>query len=204
MKELKCSRCHKKEFVEESYNFKECGKCHARTEKRYPVIRQHEPRDFNVSTLFSFPSFESFLALELSVHKQRLSKDAKEELRKEWERRKGEWERDNSKRSAQLDSLFAIKQYPLRCQECLKIRIETRKYVENKDSTDIFFILNHCGKCPSCNDFFDALRHGFLEPELPIDPKQEEELRKEGFCSRKKFDESAKEFEEVFRKKDGD
>jgi len=39
MKEIKCSRCHRKVEVEPDYPFKECPKCHSRTQKRFPSLK---------------------------------------------------------------------------------------------------------------------------------------------------------------------
>jgi len=191
--EIKCSRCKKRKREGEDWKgFKECPKCHARTERRYPKIRQYEPSDFKVEQLFSFPSFEEFFAITVKTFGK---KTKREDARKEWELRKTDWERDNSKRIAQLDSLFAIKTYPLHSQECIKVRIEARKcFVDGDDSIDIFPILDHCKNCADCNNFFYALRNGFLALEPTIDPEQEAELRKEGFCSKKEWNELMNQF----------
>jgi hypothetical protein len=194
MKELKCSRCRCKRNVPEVWEYKECAKCHARTERRYPQIKQYEPRGFKVEQLFTFPSFENCLAVTLRVNK-RINKVTKQKLRKEYEQRKADWEKENSKRIAQLDALFAINKFPLHSQECVKIRIEGRKhYINGDDSWDNIAVVNHIGSCPSCNDFIMALRNGSLALEPTSDPEQEAELRKEGYCSLKEWNERMNEF----------
>ena len=186
MREIRCSRCHKKEFVEDSYRFKECHKCHARTERRYPKIRQYQPRDFKIETLFTFHSFEESLAFWERSGK-RLTKKDKEELRKKYEQEKTDWERENKKRIAKLDCLFAIKRYPLHSQLCVKIRIEARKHYLEGEEWDVYSVTNHMGRCDDCNAFVVALKNGNLVFDQLPDPKEEEQLRQEGYCSKKEW-----------------
>jgi len=188
MKEITCIRCHNKRDVPDDWKFKECGKCHDRTVRRFPVIRQHEPRDFNVSTLFSFPSFEDFRKSKIFRGEQ------KAKIVKEYELRKADWERDNSKRLAHLDCLFAIKRYPVHSQLCVKTRIEARKHYLEGEEWDVYSVTNHMGKCDNCNDFVVALKNGNLVFDQLPDPKEEEQLRQEGYCSHKEWNDLMNEF----------
>ena len=194
MKELKCSRCHKKEFVEESYRYHECHRCHDRTERRYPTIREYKPKDFNIETLYSFPSFEQSLANDERIYGKRIGKVAREKLWKEYQLKRADYDRDAPKRNAYVNAVYAHDRFPLRVQECKNVRDKARKLANGDDSVDKFSIIDHCGNCPSCNDFFNSLRNGTLALEPTSDPELEAELRKEGYCSLKEWNKWMNEF----------
>jgi len=181
-----------KVWVQDDWKYKECPKCHARTERRYPKIRQHESRDFKIETLFTFKTFEEILAFEMRG--KRISKVAKEKLRKEYDLRKADWERINKKRIAQYEAVFAITKFPIHGQKCIKVRIEARKHYFNGEEWDTFAITNHINKCSSCEDFIMALRNGSLALEPTSDPEQEKKNREEGYCSLKEWNDRMNEF----------
>lgn len=192
MREMRCSRNGQKVWVQDDWKYKECPKCHARTERRYPKIRQHESRDFKIETLFTYRTFEEVLAFEMRG--KRISKVAKEKLRKEYDLRKADWERENTKRIAQLDCLFAIKRYPVHSQLCVKIRIEARKHYLEGEEWDVYSVTNHMGRCDDCNAFVVALKNGNLVFDQLPNPKEEEQLRQEGYCSLKEWDDLMNQF----------
>lgn len=197
MKPLKCSRCGKR--LPDRWEYHECKKCRERTVKRYPQIRAHGRKDFDLQTLFTFRSFEDYLEFTQKARKRRITKVEKEKLRKEWSMRKQDWEKKNAVILEKMDTAYAFRKYPMHSQLCYEIRTKSLKHLIQDEPWDAIEIDAHMCSCPDCRDYINALRTGTFVPEGEPEPdsEAENELRKEGYVGLAEWSKLMSEFNKV-------
>lgn len=202
MTERKCSRCGRK--LKPDWEFKECEKCHARTEKRFPKLRQYKARDFRIETMYSYPSWEESLKIARQHFKYR-TKEQIQILREEYEFRKRQWERENREKVEKANRLFHVHQFPLINQDCIPTRIQVRKrFIDGEIETFETETYNHLNHCDDCSSFMVAVKNGdIIDSESPqTDPETEKKLREEGYCSLKEWNDNMNDWNKGFRNRD--
>ena len=202
MEVKRCSRCRKR--LPDGWEYHECKSCRERTLKRYPKIRAYGRKDFDVRTLFTFPSFEDYLDFTQKARKRRITKDEKEKLRKEWSMRKQDWEKTNAVMLKKMDTAYAFRKYPMHSQLCYEIRTKSLKHLIQGEPWDAIEIDAHICRCPDCRDYINALRRGTFSPEGEVEPDstEETELRKEGYVGLAEWSKLMGEFNKVLDESD--
>lgn len=201
-KEGFCSRCGRK--LKPDWGFKECPRCHARTEKRFPKLRQYKARDFQIERMWSYPSWEEFRK-RATKHFKVKTPDQKQRLREEYEFRKRQWEQENREKVEKANKLFHVHQFPIHSIDCFKTRIEVRKrFIDGEIEVFETETYNHLNRCDDCSRFMVAVKNGdIIDSDSPqTDPEIEKKLREEGYCSLKEWSEAMDDWDKGFRNRD--